>query len=103
VTPGVLDRSATRAVASHHGRHLDPTTEIVFHLQDGRFKSLQVGYCFSKNLSRINLKKNSNEPLYPTIVLAPRMWKMRGCRRLTNRFGEEGSREGWGFQPPFVS
>ncbi len=38
VTPGVLDRSATRAVASHHSRHLDPTTEIMFHLQDGRFK-----------------------------------------------------------------
>jgi hypothetical protein len=88
VTPGVLDRSATRAVASHLSRHLDPTTEIVFHLQDGRFKSLQVGYFFSKKLSRINLYKNNNEPQYPTIVLAPRMCKMSGCRRLTNRFGE---------------
>ncbi len=55
MTPGVLDRSATRAVASHPSRHLDPTTEIEFHLQDGRFKSVQVGYFFSKNLSRINL------------------------------------------------
>ncbi len=45
-------------------------------------------------MSRINFKKNTNEPQYPTIVLAPRICKMRGCRRLTNRFGEEGSREG---------
>lgn len=94
MTPGVLDRSATRAVASHHSRHLDPTTEIVFHLQDRRFKSLQVGYSLSKNLSRINLLKKILMKLSILRSCLRHVCKMRGCTRLTNRFGEEGSRAG---------